>query len=520
MQIYAGAQGGDESGLWRELRARFGAVAPVEVAPGVPGWLLLGYHENLRVLRDQDRFAADPLAWSRRSGHPGAAGPRNGALAGDGPEHRRLRSVIVDSLAQISTAQVVPVVERTARGLIGAALPTGGMDLIGQYAAPLPALVLNRLLGLPDAYGRLLAGLAADIWSGDPARAEPATRGLHTYAAGLVERKRENPGDDLASRLLAHPAGLSDDEAVEQLLLLWAAGHEPTTHLVGNALYRLLSVPEIAAAYGGASLPADDFLDYVMWVDPPLRMLTGRYSVRDVELGGAHIRKGEALVLGFGPAHADPVVTARADTGDALALAGNRAHLMWGAGAHGCPAQSLAREIAGTAIDTLLNRLPRMAPAAAPAELRWRSSLSVHGLAELPVVFPAEGERGPGPAPERPERERGRPRRMFGRGGGRPRAQGARYQAPAAAPEEPPAPPVRPERPARPAKPRPAGARYQAPAAAPEEPPAPPVRPERPARPAKPRPAGARYQAPAAPAAPSLDALDALLEKRGDDGPG
>ncbi|MFC4564609.1 cytochrome P450 [Nocardiopsis mangrovi] len=486
VQIHADTHDADDAGLWRELRARFGAVAPVEMAPGVPGWLLLGYHENLRVLRDQDRFAADPRAWSRRPEWHGTAGPRSGALAGDGPGHRRVRSAIVDGLAQISTAQVVPLVERTARGLIGAALHAGGMDLIGQYAAPLPALVLNRLLGLPDAYGHLLAGLAADIWSGDPARAEPATRGLHTYAKGLVERKRADPGDDLASRLLAHPAGLSDDEAAEQLLLLWAAGHEPTTHLIGNALYRLLCVPEVAAAYGGASLPADDFLDHIMWVDPPLRMLAGRFSARDVELGGAHIRRGDALVLGFGPAHADPAVIARADTGDTAAFAGNRAHLMWGAGAHGCPAQSLAREIAGTAIDAVVSRLPRMAPAIPPAAMRRRSSLSVNGLAELPVAFPAEGGPRPGAAPERRAAESGRTRRMFRRAG-RPRAQGARYQAPAAAPEEPPAEPVRPARPA--------------PAA-------------------RQRATGARYQAPAASAAPAHDALDALLEIRGHNGPG
>lgn len=249
---------------WERLRSRFGGLAPVEITPGVPGWLLLGYKENLRVLRDQTHFSADPRPWSP-SGVPPA---RSGALTRDGDEHQRLRLPIVDALASAGTPWLVPAVERAAAHLIGGVEAQGSADLIGEYAAPLPALVLNELFGLPDSYGHLLADLTARLWSGDPARAEPAALAVRAYFRGLVARKRAEPGKDVTTLILEHPHGLTDDEAVEALSLLWETGHEPTAHLIGNALLKLLEDPNVWTAYLGGTLAPEDFVDYVMWTDP------------------------------------------------------------------------------------------------------------------------------------------------------------------------------------------------------------------------------------------------------------
>ncbi|WP_435108421.1 cytochrome P450 [Nocardiopsis synnemataformans] len=450
-----GSTGADTS--WEALRDRHGGLVPVEVGPGVPGWLLLGYRENLQALRDQTLFSADPRPW----GAEGAAPARSAALARDGEEHRRLRAAAVDTLARVGTPRLVPVVERAAVHLLGRVAADGAADLIGGFAAPLPALVLNELFGLPDAYGRLLADLAPRLWSGEPGRAGPAATAVRSYFAGLVARKRAAPGQDMASWLLAHPSGLTDDEAVGALTLLWESGHEPTTHLIGNALLRLLEDPGVWTAYLGGTLTPEDFVDYVMWTDSPIRMLSGRYPVADLRFSGVRVRRGEPLLLGLASAHTDPSVS-RGD--DAMALAGDRSHLAWGAGAHRCPATGLTRELARTAIDTAVDRLRGMVLAVEPEELRWRASLAVHGLEELPVWFTVTGERV---GPEEPVRERApvpvlrRLRRKRG-----PAPRGARYQAPLAgedgerAREERPvtAPAPRPRR-----VPRGAGARYQAP---------------------------------------------------------
>lgn len=449
---------------WEQLRSQYGGLAPVEITPGVPGWLLLGYKENLQVLRDQTYFSADPRPWSP-SGVPPA---RTGALTRDGDEHQRLRLPIVDALASVGTPQLVPVVERAAVHLIGRVESAGSADLIGEYAAPLPALILNELFGLPDSYGHLLADLTARLWSGDPARAEPAALAVRAYFQGLVARKRAEPGKDITSLVLEHPHGLTDDEAVEALSLLWETGHEPTTHLIGNALLKLLEDPNVWTAYLGGTLTPEDFVDYVMWTDSPIRMLAGRYSTMDIRFAGARIRQGEPLLFGFASAHTDPSVARGAD--DAMALAGNRSHLSWGAGAHRCPATAFARELVRTAIDTVVDRMRGMVMAVEPAELRWCSSLSVHGLVELPVWFTPTGERGQ--RRERPEESRPEPvvTRWVRRRKRKPAAQGARYQAPLTkdgpSQDKDPAgtvPVQAPRAKPRKAAPQGAGARYQAP---------------------------------------------------------
>lgn len=472
LPLHRGPDRGEASAAelpWEQLRSQYGGLVPVEIAPGVPGWLLLGYKENLQVLRDQTYFSADPRPWSP-SGVPPA---RSGALNRDGDEHQRLRVPIVDALASVGTPQLVPAVERAAVHLIGLVESAGSADLIGDYAAPLPALILNELFGLPDSYGHLLADLTARLWSGDPARAEPAALAVRSYFEGLVARKRADPGQDITSLILEHPHGLTDDEAVEALSLLWETGHEPTTHLIGNALLKLLEDPNVWTAYLGGTLTPEDFVDYVMWTDSPIRMLAGRYSTMDIGFAGARIRQGDPLLFGFASAHTDPSVSRGAD--DAMALAGNRSHLSWGAGAHRCPATAFTRELVRTAIDTVVDRMRGMVMAVESAELRWRASLSVHGLEELPVWFTPTGERDQ--RGERPEESRPEPvvTRWVRRRKRKPAGQGARYQAPllrggqpedGAAKNETPAPAA----PARTAKPRPrraaprgAGARYQAP---------------------------------------------------------
>ncbi|WP_306366136.1 cytochrome P450 [Nocardiopsis sp. CC223A] len=440
---------------WRELRERHGGLVPVELGPGVPGWLLLGYKENLQVLRDQTHFSADPRPW-----HADGTPARSEALGHDGPGHQRLRAPIVDALAKVGTPQLVPVVERAAVHLLGRVTAEGAADLIGQYAAPLPALVLNELFGLPDEYGRMLADIAERSWSGDPRETAAAARAVRGYFQGLVERKRREPGGDLVGHLLSHPNALTDDEAVEALSLLWESGHEPTTHLIGNALLKLLEDPGVWTAYLGGTLTPEDFVDYVMWTDSPLQLMAGRYSTMDLRFAGAHIRRGEPLLFGLASAHTDPSVSRG---GDAMALAGNRSHLSWGAGAHRCPATAFSRELVRTAIDLAVDRLRGMVLAVEPADLRWRTSLSVHGLEELPVWFTATGERA-----EQDDRNRERkPARTWIRRKRRPAAQGARYQAPLAGSGEGDGEraetAVVAARPRRQRTPQGAGARYQAP---------------------------------------------------------
>ncbi|GAA3991589.1 cytochrome P450 [Thermobifida alba] len=452
--LHTGTRRPDHPLPWEELRARFGAVAPVEITPGVPGWLLLGYHENLDALRDFDRFAATPDRWTTAPQQPREE--ENGsAPAAEGERHHRMRAPVVEGLRAVGGRRLTETARTLATSLVDRFAPRGRADLVADYAVPLPAMVLNSLFGLDERYGDLLARLCAARDGEDPATAARATADLHRYTTALVARRRADPGDDLVSQLLRHPVGLTDAEAAAALDTLVRTGVAPTAHLVGNALRLLLTRPEIAAAHRCGALPCTDFLDYVMWVDPPLQTLQARCPTRDVRIGGVDIRKGEPLVLGFAPAHADPTVRRGRTLDD---LAGNRAHLMWGAGPHRCPAQELASGIAVTAVDTVVDRLGPVLDDP-PHSLRRHAPPAVHAPAALPVRFSAE----PAPsAPEPPPSRAGRrppPVRT-----GRPRARGARYGAPEAADEAPaPTAAVRRARVGAPA-PRTAGVRYHVPA--------------------------------------------------------
>ncbi|MES0832462.1 MULTISPECIES: cytochrome P450 [Nocardiopsidaceae] len=390
--------------LWAALRERHGPVAPVELETGVRAWLLLGYHENLTVLQNPHMFSRDTRRWREvaegrvdlASARP-ALSWRPNVLYADGAEHTRLRGAVVEALARVDMAATSRMVRQLCEELIDAFVAEGRADLVAQYANPLPVLVINRLYGLSDSYGHMLGDLTALIFDEDAKRGEDAIGRVHQYFSGLVDRKREHPGPDLVSWILEHPSGLSGHEVAHQAALINNASHQPTTHLIGNTLRTLLTEDRIRGAYTDARLPVQELLDHVMWTDTPFQILPARFALQDMRIGNAEVRAGDALLIGFDAAHRDPAVRRGEDDGTGVA-SGSRAHLMFGAGAHACPAREMAKMIAATAVTILHERLTGMRLAVDPEELRWTPSPFLRGLRELPVVFVPGEPSAPDPA--------------------------------------------------------------------------------------------------------------------------
>lgn len=384
------ALGQDE--LWDQLREQHGPVVPVELEPGVRAWLLLGYQESLGVLQSPHMFSRDTRRWRAvAEGRVNLSRPtfswRPNALYADGAVHTRLRTPIVDSLSRIDMAAAERTVRRIAHDLVDSFVANGSADLISEYADPLPVLVINRLYGLPDSYGHMLGDLTGTIFDEDPERGEDAVARIHQYFTGLVDRKRKNPGHDLVSWMLQHPVGLDDDEVAHQAALVSNASHQPTTHLIGNTLWTLLSNPRVRAAHTDARLSVQELLDHVMWRNTPFQILLGRIALQDVRIGRATIRAGDALLIGLGPAHRDPTVQKGHDDSDTGLTDGSRAHLVFGAGPHSCPAQEQARLIAATGISVLHERLSGLQAAVPLEDLRWNHPPLLRGLRTLPVTF-------------------------------------------------------------------------------------------------------------------------------------
>ena len=392
--LYGTTPPGGRDGLWRRLRERHGPIAPVELEPGAKAWILLDYHENLTVLQQPHLFSRDTRRWREvvegridlARTLPMMSWLPN-ALFADGEEHHRLRAPIMDGVGGIDMSAMAGTVRGIADGLVDSFVIRGEADLIEEFAATLPVLVLNRLFGLPDGYGHMLGDLTTTVFGEDAGRAEEAVERMQQYFAGLVARKAEHPGPDLVTRILEHRSGLSPSEVAYTAALIVSAGHMPTTHLIGNTMRTLLTDERMHEAHTDARLSTHDLLDHVMWTDTPFQVLAGRIALQDMRIGDARIRSGDALFIGIDAAHRDPSVRGGHPDPDTGLASGRRAHLVFGAGPHSCPARSLGRLVASIGVNVLQERLGGLRLAVPPEELRVVNSQFLRGLCRLSVSF-------------------------------------------------------------------------------------------------------------------------------------
>jgi cytochrome P450 len=386
----------DPGRVYARMR-RHGSVAPVELAPGVPATLVLGYGAALDVLRDPGGFPKDSRRWQQRVPADCPVLPlmmyRPNCMYTDGEVHARLRQAVTDSLARIDPVDLRRHVERSADMLIARIGPLGEADLLREFATPLPLLVFNGLFGCPPELGERLAAGVQGIFDG--VDAEKANAQLVQCTTELVALKRRQPGSDVASWLLAHPARLSDEEAMHQLLVLMGAGTEPEKNLIANGIRLLLSDHRFGGHLGGGTTSVEDALDEILWRDPPVANFAFHYPVESRDFEGVRLPADEPVVISFAAANTDPTMVSDHQ-------AGNRAHLAWSAGPHACPATSQARLIAAVAIERLLDGLPEMELAVPAHELTWRPGPFHRALTALPVRFPPVAARPAATFPQRP----------------------------------------------------------------------------------------------------------------------
>ncbi|WFB06987.1 cytochrome P450 [Streptomyces sp. LX-29] len=384
--IYGPDFAADPHSVYARLR-QYGQVVPVELAPGVQANLVLGYQAALEVLRSPEKFGKDARRWKALAdGRVPPDSPvvpmmhyRPNCLFSDGEAHRRLRSAVTDSMERVDPNAMRGYVEHAADTLIDRFATTGQADLLGEYAKILPLLVFNQVFGCPPALGeRLVEGMSGIF---DGVDAERANALLTETLLELVALKRRHPGPDIISWMMAHPVRLSDEEMIHQLVVLMGAGTQPQQNLIANALRLLLSDERFAGDLAGGSLPVDDALDEVLWLDPPMANYAVHYPLHDMDFAGVRLREGEPVVVSLAAANNDPVLASDHRTG-------NRAHLAWSAGPHVCPAKDSARLAAGIAVEKLLDRIPDMELAVPADQLQWRPGPFHRAMTALPVRFP------------------------------------------------------------------------------------------------------------------------------------
>ncbi|MFJ9610002.1 cytochrome P450 [Kitasatospora sp. NPDC101176] len=380
----------DPAQLYRELRTAHGPVAPVELAGGVPAWLVIGYRELQLVTGQPQLFGRDSSRWNAWETLPEdwplkpMMAPVPSILYAEGEEHVRRSRAVTDALAEVDPYELRKHSEEIADRLIDGFAGRGEADLVAEYAHRMPLLVLCRVFGLDEEQApQLIAALLAMLDGGPDAPA--GAQRLLELMLDLVREKSEHPGGDVASRMLAHPAGLTQEEVMRDLRVLLIAGHQPSSYWISNALRLMLTDERFAASLAGGRRSISQALNEALWEDTPTQIFAGRWAVRDTQLGGQRIAAGDMVLLGFAGANADPSVR----QADGRPAEGNRAHMSYSYGEHGCPfpAQEAAEVIATTAIEVLLDRLPDLRLAVAEHALVWRPSAWVRGLVALPVSF-------------------------------------------------------------------------------------------------------------------------------------
>ncbi|MFH8369413.1 cytochrome P450 [Streptomyces sp. NPDC018031] len=402
-RIFGPGYEADPMRVFEELRAEHGAVAPVLLTGDLPGWLVLGYREILEVARTPTRFSHDSRHWNQlREGKVPADNPllpvigwRPDRMTADGAEHRRLRDAVTESMDRFDRRGVRRHVTRFTHRLVDEFAAEGSADLLSRFSQQLPMIVLTRLLGMPEAYGPRLVQAATELVKASD-QAIAANEYIKEQLSRLVERKHHSPGDDLASWLIEHPAGLSDEEILNLLWLVLLAANENTTSLIASTLRMVLTDPRFRASLAGGQMTLPDAVEQVLWDDPPTIVIPARWATADTELAGRPIKAGDMLLLGVAAGNIDPAI--RPDLN--APMHGNRSHLSFSGGPHECPGREVARAIADTAIDTLLLRLPDLRLAVPETDLTWRATTWTRHLVALPVRFeprPPLGENLPDP---------------------------------------------------------------------------------------------------------------------------
>ncbi|WP_438944073.1 cytochrome P450 [Nocardia blacklockiae] len=357
-------------------------MAPVELAPGVPATLVVGYTTALRILNDPEHFPADPRVWQQNIPADCPVRPlmewRPNGTRNDGAVLQRYRQAITGSIKAVDLYTLDATVEKIAIPLINGFCQTGAADLISQYALPLAFAVTDSMLGCPPEIGqRVASGMVAILEGTD---AEAGNTMIAEALLELLALKRSEPGNDITSLLLQHPAELDDLEIIHQLTSFYG-GIELEQNLIGNTLLLILSDERFGGSVVGGNLSTRDALDEVLFDNPPLANQLTTYPRQPVLIDDVWLPAHQPIVISMAACNNDPAIR----TGN---LTGNRSHLAWGIGPHACPAQSLAYLIAQGAVDQLLDALPDIRLVVSADVPAWRPGPFHRALAALPVTFP------------------------------------------------------------------------------------------------------------------------------------
>lgn len=353
------------------------------------------YDDVMALLRDVERFASD----KRTAGHKVSwieqrmsMGVTESMVMKDGVDHRRLRTLAHKAFTPSRVAALERRIAEITEKLLATADARGTIDMIADFALPLPVAVISDMMGVDERHRghfhhwmKGILELESAGWL-ELLTNFPNMIKLNRFLRGLIAERRKHKGEDLLSAMIeAEEAGdrLSFDELVASTLIILLAGHETTVNLIGNGMLALLEHPEQLEHLRAHPELMDTAVEEMLRYTSPVQLNAPRFACVDTEVCGVVVRKGEAVCTIVASANHDETHFADPERFD-VGRQPNR-HVAFGFGPHFCLGAPLARLEAKVAFRLLLQRYPDLRLAVPRSELTWRRSQSVRGLTALPL---------------------------------------------------------------------------------------------------------------------------------------
>lgn len=388
--------------LFAELRAN----NPIHFSNTIGGWVLTRYREVDLVLRDHENYSSKGRVTHLLNQLSSEAQAKIkllhahfaiGLAHSDAPEHRRIRSLLAQSFTPKIIDSLRPEITTQAQSLV--AKLEGDVDLIAELLTPLPALIVGKLLGskptdLPNLirWAHAVNGLyerGGKISEEKALHAEAMLREMRDFVLELVSERRAlkqadklESADVLSNLVLQEEESLTDQELLSTVVTLFVAGHETTTHLLGNGILALLLRQHVLNEARKDETKIPLIVEEMARFDGSVPR-SWRLAKSDLELSGVQIKKGDLVLPILAAANRDPEVFEDPDKFDLHRE--NKRHLAYGKGVHVCLGAPLARLEAQELLKALFQRFSHIELNADAQSLEWRKDLALRGLLSLPV---------------------------------------------------------------------------------------------------------------------------------------
>lgn len=353
------------------------------------GWFVTGYEEAVKILKDKRFQIRKPLPRNTKEYSELKSIQEHMMLYKNPPEHTRLRKLFQKPFSEQQIQQLKPVIRKTVHDLLDQVEEKGKMEIIRDFAFPLPSMIIAELLGIPNE-----DRLKMKEWTNDLLGVIDLTRTNQTLHNGneiaiqiqqyfnkLLLERRQKPKHDLISEILKFDE-LTEDEKMSSIILLMIAGHETTVNLIANSILTFLNhLDQLELLRQNPSLISSAIEECLRFESPT--QITARYANENVKIGEIEIKRGEQVYIVLGAANRDPNKFEHPHQFQITRYP--NPHLAFGSGIHYCLGSQLARLEAQIAVKSIFERFSNLA--LEEETIKWRKLIGFRALQALPVTF-------------------------------------------------------------------------------------------------------------------------------------